>query len=219
MLAGGGYFKGSSTLLTGGPGTGKTTIAAHFAEATCRRGERCIYFSFEESPSPTCAQHAFGRDRSAAVDRQGAVAMPRLAAKPRRAGDASGAHVEGDQGFRSRGGDRRPVFRAAGEWRRQSDRVHGASSGRLPQNAGASRHCSSTLQDSDDPSELHISSIMDTWLVVRNMRSDTELSRRLTSSKRAAWRIRTRCAVWRLPAAACGLTDLPPASHGPRRNA
>ena len=51
MLSGSGYFKGSSTLLTGGPGTGKTTIAAHFAEATCRRGERCALFSFEESPS------------------------------------------------------------------------------------------------------------------------------------------------------------------------
>jgi circadian clock protein KaiC len=46
MLAGKGYFKGS-----GGPGTGKTTIAAHFAECCCRRGERCLYFSFEESPS------------------------------------------------------------------------------------------------------------------------------------------------------------------------
>jgi circadian clock protein KaiC len=51
MLAGKGYFKGSSILLTGGPGTGKTTIAAHFAECCCRRGERCLYFSFEESPS------------------------------------------------------------------------------------------------------------------------------------------------------------------------
>ena len=51
MLAGKGYFKGTSNFLTGGPGTGKTTIAALFADATCRHGERCLYFSFEESPS------------------------------------------------------------------------------------------------------------------------------------------------------------------------
>src|SRR5688572_4557506 len=51
MLGGKGYFKGSSILVSCGPGTGKTTIGAHFAEATCLRGERCLYFSFEESPS------------------------------------------------------------------------------------------------------------------------------------------------------------------------
>ena len=36
-------------FLTGKAGTGKTTLAAHFADATCRRGERCIFFAFEES--------------------------------------------------------------------------------------------------------------------------------------------------------------------------
>jgi len=50
MLGGEGYFRGSSILITGTAGTGKTTLAAHFAEATCRRGERCIYFAFEEAP-------------------------------------------------------------------------------------------------------------------------------------------------------------------------
>lgn len=50
MLGGEGYFRGSSILITGTAGTGKTTLAAHFAEATCRRGERCVYFAFEEAP-------------------------------------------------------------------------------------------------------------------------------------------------------------------------
>ncbi|MEQ9235701.1 circadian clock protein KaiC [Coleofasciculus sp. E2-BRE-01] len=50
MLGGEGYFRGSSILITGTAGTGKTTLAAHFAEATCRRGERCLYFAFEEAP-------------------------------------------------------------------------------------------------------------------------------------------------------------------------
>ena len=51
MLGGKGYFRGSSVLVTGTSGTGKSSIAAHFADATCRRGERCMYFSFEESPA------------------------------------------------------------------------------------------------------------------------------------------------------------------------
>ncbi len=51
LLNGKGYFRGSSILVAGTAGSGKTTIAAHFAEAACRRGERCIYFAFEESSS------------------------------------------------------------------------------------------------------------------------------------------------------------------------
>jgi circadian clock protein KaiC len=51
MLGGKGFYRGSSILLSGTAGTGKTSVAATFAEATCRRGERCLYVSFEESPS------------------------------------------------------------------------------------------------------------------------------------------------------------------------
>jgi len=51
MLGGAGYFRGSSILLSGMAGTGKTSVGTTFADATCRRGERCQFFSFEESPS------------------------------------------------------------------------------------------------------------------------------------------------------------------------
>ncbi len=50
MLGGKGFFRGSSILLTGTSGTGKTIVAANFAQAAARRGERVLYFSFEESP-------------------------------------------------------------------------------------------------------------------------------------------------------------------------
>jgi circadian clock protein KaiC len=50
MLGGEGYYRGSSILISGTAGTGKTSLAAHFANATCVRGERCLYFAFEESP-------------------------------------------------------------------------------------------------------------------------------------------------------------------------
>jgi circadian clock protein KaiC len=50
MMGGKGFFRGSSILLSGTAGTGKTSVAAHFVEEACRRGERCLYFAFEESP-------------------------------------------------------------------------------------------------------------------------------------------------------------------------
>jgi circadian clock protein KaiC len=50
MLGGQGYYKGSSILISGTAGTGKSTLAAHFADAVCRAGERCLVFAFEESP-------------------------------------------------------------------------------------------------------------------------------------------------------------------------
>jgi circadian clock protein KaiC len=51
MLGGEGYYRGSSVLVSGTAGTGKTSLSAHFADATCRRGERCLYLAFEESPA------------------------------------------------------------------------------------------------------------------------------------------------------------------------
>ena len=47
-MLGGGLFRGSSTLITGVPGTSKTTLAGKFAEAACRRGERTLFVSFDE---------------------------------------------------------------------------------------------------------------------------------------------------------------------------
>jgi len=51
MLGGHGYFRGSTVLVSGTAGTGKTSLSAHFVDAACRRGERCLYFAFEESPA------------------------------------------------------------------------------------------------------------------------------------------------------------------------
>jgi len=51
MLDGKGFYRRSSILVSGTAGTGKSSIAASFIDAACRRGERAIYFAFEESPS------------------------------------------------------------------------------------------------------------------------------------------------------------------------
>jgi circadian clock protein KaiC len=49
MLGGKGYFRGSSILVSGSAGSGKTSLAAYFVDAACRRGESSLYFAFEES--------------------------------------------------------------------------------------------------------------------------------------------------------------------------
>src|ERR1043165_2019349 len=51
MLEGKGFYRGSSILVSGTAGTGKSTIGAHFVEAACKRGERALFFAFEESQS------------------------------------------------------------------------------------------------------------------------------------------------------------------------
>ncbi len=50
MLGDNGFYKGSSVLVTGSAGTGKSSLGAIFAENTCKNGEKCIIFAFEESP-------------------------------------------------------------------------------------------------------------------------------------------------------------------------
>jgi circadian clock protein KaiC len=65
MLSGRGYYRGSTVLLSGTAGTGKTSLAAHFVDAACRRGERCLYFLFEESP-----QQLIRNMRSIGIDLQ-----------------------------------------------------------------------------------------------------------------------------------------------------
>ena len=69
MLQGKGFFRGSSILVSGTPGTGKTSIAANFAAASCNRKERCLYFAFEESaPQVIRNMRSIGLDLSRHVE-------------------------------------------------------------------------------------------------------------------------------------------------------
>ncbi|WP_255547636.1 circadian clock protein KaiC [Mucilaginibacter sp. dw_454] len=65
MLGKGGFFRGSSILVSGTAGTGKTSVAATFVDAAAKRKERCLYFAFEESP-----QQIIRNMRSIGVDMQ-----------------------------------------------------------------------------------------------------------------------------------------------------
>jgi len=69
MLDGKGFFRGSSILISGTSGTGKTSIAASFINETCKRGERCVFFAFEESPQQICRNiRSINMDLQAHVD-------------------------------------------------------------------------------------------------------------------------------------------------------
>ncbi len=65
MLTSGGFYRGSSILVSGTAGTGKTSVAASFADAACRRKEKCLFFAFEESP-----QQIIRNMRSIGIDLQ-----------------------------------------------------------------------------------------------------------------------------------------------------
>jgi circadian clock protein KaiC len=70
MLGGQGYYRGSTVLVSGTAGTGKSSLAATFAAAAARRGERCLYFAFEESPSQiTRNMRSIGLDLERPVQR------------------------------------------------------------------------------------------------------------------------------------------------------
>jgi circadian clock protein KaiC len=73
MMGGKGYYRGSSVLLSGTAGSGKTSLAAHFAHAAAVRGERCLWFAFEESSSQITRNM-----RSIGIDLEPAVRQGRL---------------------------------------------------------------------------------------------------------------------------------------------
>ncbi|WP_316771509.1 circadian clock protein KaiC [Pedobacter frigiditerrae] len=70
MFPTGGFYKGSSILTSGTAGTGKTSIAVSFADAACKRGEKCLYFAFEESPAQIIRNmNSIGMDLQKHVDK------------------------------------------------------------------------------------------------------------------------------------------------------
>lgn len=69
MFSGEGFYRGSSILLLGSPGTGKSSVAASFVDATCRRGERCLLVAYEESSDQIVRNmHSIGIDLGQWID-------------------------------------------------------------------------------------------------------------------------------------------------------
>jgi len=178
MLEGKGYFKGSSVLLGGGPGTGKTSIAVHLADATCHGGKRCAYFSFEESPGQLTRNM-----RSIGIDLQPWIDKGLLHCRATRP-SLQGLEMHLAQTLKTVH-DFQPDVVIVDPL---SALLAGGSKGQTQvmllrlidhlKALGVTAFFTS-LQTAQSETELNISSIMDTWIVVRNVRSESDLVRRL----------------------------------------
>ena len=218
MLTGKGYFRGGSIFVTGGPGTGKTTIGAQFADATCCRGERALYFSFEESPNQLVRNM-----RSAGIELQPWIDKGLLechASRPSLWGLEMhlAVMIKAIQDFSPTVVIIDPLsslmasgtgYQSAGMMLRLVDYLK-------------SRNVTAlflSLQDNEVPSQMHVSSIMDTWIVVRNVQTDAEFTRRLHVVKARGMAHSNRVRRMQITDRGVRLTDLSPshdASEEPR---
>jgi circadian clock protein KaiC len=181
MLGGGGYYRGSSVLISGTAGTGKSSLASTFALATCKRGERCLYFAFEESPTQIIRNlRSIGTDLEPWV-KKGLLKFH--AARPSRQGLESHLveiHHEIDA-FNPAAAIMDPVtnFMSVGS----QEEVKGMLSRLLDllKSRQTTLLCTSLTGggDNEQQSEVAISSLMDTWLLVRNLEAGGERNRGL----------------------------------------
>jgi circadian clock protein KaiC len=178
MLEGKGFYRGSSILISGGPGTGKTSIAAHFALAAANRGERCLYFAFEES-EPQLVRNM----RSIAVDLQPAIDKGLLCVVSVRP-TAHGLemhltrfmhHV---QDFEPHAVVVDPLTALQGSGSVGQTAMMVLRLIDYLKSSGATALCLS-VQEGDETANLNISSLMDTWISVRNVQKENGLERRL----------------------------------------
>jgi len=178
MLEGKGYYQGSSILISGGPGTGKTSIGAHFAHAATSRGARCLYLAFEESESQFVRNMA-----TIGIDLRPAIEQRRLivnAVRPTAYGLemhlARMLHVVQELRPDVVVVDPLSALQASG-----SAGQSGIMVLRLidhVKSAGATA-LYLTVQGDVDKTDLNISSLMDTWITLRNHREASGLERRL----------------------------------------
>jgi circadian clock protein KaiC len=182
MLEGKGFYKGSSILISGGPGTGKTSIGAHFALAAAERDEHCLYFSFEES-EPQLVRNM----RSIGIDLQPAIDKGRLSIESVRP-TTHGLEMHLTRMMHSVQ-DQKPdvivvdplsALEGGGSLAQASTMVL-----RLIDHlkmAGATALYLSVL-DGDDKANLNISSLMDSWITIRNVQRERDLERQLFIAK------------------------------------
>ena len=182
MLGGKGFYKGSSILLSGGPGTGKTSIGAHFALAAANRGENCLYLAFEEL-GPQLVRNM----RSIGIDLQPAIDAGRLtikAVRPTTHGlemhltrilhlvqETKPEVVVADPLSALEGGG--TLSQASLMVIRLIDYLKSLPATGLYLN----------MQGEEDRTTLNISSIMDTWITLKNLHGEKELKRQLYINK------------------------------------
>lgn len=178
-MLGGGLFRGASVLVSGTPGAGKTSLAATFVRAACQRGERCLYFAFEESP-----EQIIRNMRSIGLDLQPWAADGLLGFRPARA-QAHGleTHLALMQRDIVQTTPACVVIDPITNLRQVSsyDEAQAMLTRLIDvlKSRGITAVYTSLTSDREAPeqSEAGVSSLMDTWLLLRNLESDGERNR------------------------------------------
>lgn len=181
LLGGQGYYRGSSILVSGGAGTGKTSIAGAFAAGACQRGERCLYVAFEESSSQILRNL-----RSIGIDLEPFVKKGLLqfyTTRPTAQGLESHLAAIHDRmaAFEPRAVVLDPITNLTSVGTRLDVTATLARLVDLLKVSQITLLATSLTAagDSEDQSEVGISSLMDTWILVRNLEANGERNRGL----------------------------------------
>src|SRR5271157_2384913 len=182
MFGGEGYFRGSTVLVSGSIGSGKTSLAASFARRACREGKRCLYFLFEESPSQVCRNmRSIGIDLAPLIEqdllrfhssRPSSTSLEMHFARIHRLVsefEPEVAVIDPITNLHAIGNDT--------ELRSTLTRMIDFFKGRQITTLLTSLTIST--QPSEDSSDVYISSLVDTWILVRELESDGERNRGL----------------------------------------
>lgn len=181
-MLGEGFYRGSTVLVSGTPGSGKTTLAAQFVACACARGERALFFTFEESPSQIARNmRSAGIDLAPHIDAGLLQVIPvrptwsgleaHLARITRLIDDFDPAAVVLDP-ISSLDGE---AFELKSVLARLIDEVKGAGITGLMTTLTHGRF--------DDQAGLGVSSLIDTWIDLRNVELDGERNRGLNILK------------------------------------
>jgi circadian clock protein KaiC len=180
-MLGGGYYRGSSILISGIAGTGKTSLAAAFVDSLCRKGQRAMYFAFEESPDQIIRNmRSIGFDLSQWI-RKGLLEIQSV--RPQLYGlEMHLANIYKQvTSFKPAGVVMDPVTNLASIG---NDNEIKAMLTRLIdflKNQGATSVYTSLTggESAAEQSEVSISSLMDTWLLVKAVETNGERNRLL----------------------------------------
>jgi circadian clock protein KaiC len=178
MLEGKGFYQGSSILISGGPGTGKTSIGAQFAHSVTQRGARCLYLAFEESESQLVRNmRTIGVDLRERIE-QGSLTVS--AVRP----TTHGLEMHLARIMHTISRLRPDVFVVDPLSALQMSGSAGQSELMVLRLIDFVKSTGTTalylsVQREMDETTLNISSLMDTWITVRNARHDDGLERRL----------------------------------------
>lgn len=179
-MLGGGFFRGSTLLVSGGAGTGKTTISAQLACAACARGERVLFVSFEESPAQLVRNM-----RSVGLDLSRWVEAGLLTLTAER---ATTFGLESHLGWLERAmEDLSPqlvVLDALGSLAHIGSRAEVTSAVARELDLVRARGITGVLTNlthdgAESTTSIDVSSLIDTWLLLRNVEADGERNRLL----------------------------------------